>query len=181
MQIPTELILLRTLMPGSALSGPALTPGAVLSARVLDRGVLSLAGARVAATLPDDVKPGDALALRVQDAGPDRVVLQIVQQPPTPPAATAAVPLPGGASARLIADEEETAGGGARGERSIVLRYDSPTLGRLDIRLSSAGATVYASDGAPAEAARAAAGDLASALGAPVAVLARRSALDARA
>jgi hypothetical protein len=180
MQIPTELILLRTLTPGFALPGPALTPGAVLSARVLDRGVLSLAGARVAATLPDDVKPGDALALRVQDAGPDRVVLQIVQQPPTPPAATAAVPLPGGASARLIEDEEGAAGG-ARGERSIVLRCDSPTLGRLDIRLSSAGATVYASEGAPAEAARGAAGDLASALGAPVAVLARRSALDARA
>jgi hypothetical protein len=178
MQIPTELILLRALTPGSALPGPALTPGAVLSARVLDRGVLSLAGARVAATLPDDVKPGDALALRVQEAGPDRVVLQIVQPPP--PAATAAVPLPGGAYARLIEDEEGAAGG-ARGERSIVLRYDSPTLGRLDIRLSSAGATVYASEGAPAEAARDAAGDLASALGAPVAVLARRSALDARA
>ena len=104
----------------------------MLSARVLDRGVLSLAGARVAATLPDDVKLGDALQLRVQEAGPDGVVLQIVQQPPTLLAATAAIPLPGGAYARLIEDEDGAAGG-ARGDRSVVLRYDSPTLGRLDI------------------------------------------------
>jgi hypothetical protein len=184
MQIPAELILLRTLMPGSSLPGPAagLQPGAVLSARVLDRGLLSLAGARVPATLPDDVQPGQALHLRVQEAGPDRVVLQIVPQQPSPAAATAAVPLPGGAFARVIEDEED--GGPAAGSgagRAVLLRYDSPTLGRLDIRLSSAGATVYATAGAPTDAARAAAGDLAAALGAPVAVLARRSALDARA
>jgi hypothetical protein len=96
--------------------------------------------------------------------------------------ATAAVPLPGGAFARVIEDDSsEEGGGGGRGARSVVLRYDSPVLGRLDIRLSSAGAVVHASEGPPADAARAASGDLASALGAPVAVIARRSALDARA
>jgi hypothetical protein len=179
MQIPTELILLRALMPGSSLPGPSLQTGSLLTARVLDRGMLSLAGARVPASLPDDVKPGDALKLRVADAGPDRVVLQIVPEPQVPPAATSAVPLPGGAFARLVEDEESA--GGSRGGHAIVLRYDSPTLGRLDIRLSSAGATVYATAGEPANAARAASGDLATALGAPVAVLARRSALDARA
>ncbi|HEY7621860.1 MAG TPA: hypothetical protein VH834_18945 [Solirubrobacteraceae bacterium] len=180
MQIGSELILLRTLAPGSSLPGPTLAPGAVVAARVLDRRLLSLAGARVPATLPDDVRPGDALRLRVQEAGPERVVLQIVPQAQVPPAATAAVALPGGAFARVIEDEEG-AGGGARGGRAVVLRYDSPMLGRLDIRLSQAGATVYASEGAPADAARAAAGDLASALGAPVAVLARRNSVDARA
>jgi hypothetical protein len=182
MQIPAELILLRTLMPGSSLPGPAATlrPGVVLAARVLDRGLLSLAGARVPASLPDDVRPGDALHLRVQEATPERVVLQIVPQASPPPVATVAVPLPGGAFARIVEDEDST--GSARGgDRSVVLRYDSPTLGRLDIRVSSAGATVYASEGVPAEAARAASGELAAALGAPVAVLARRSALDARA
>jgi hypothetical protein len=180
MQIGSELILLRTLSSGSSLPGPTLSPGAVVAARVLDRGLLSLAGARVPAMLPDDVRPGDALRLRVQEAGPERVVLQIVPQPQVPPAATAAVALPGGAFARVIEDEEG-AGGGPRGGQAVLLRYDSPTLGRLDIRLSSAGATVYASEGAPADAARSAAGDLAADLGAPVAVLARRSALDARA
>jgi hypothetical protein len=174
MEITPELILLRAALPA-----PALRPGAVLAARVLDRGLIALAGARVTATLPDDVRPGDALRLRVQEAGPERIVLQIVPQPP--PASTAAVPLPGGAFARVIEDEQDGAGGRGHGERAVVLRYDSPVLGRLDIRLSAAGATVHASEGPPADAARAAAGDLAAALDAPVAVLARRSALDARA
>jgi hypothetical protein len=172
MQITPELVLLRT-----ALASPSLRPGAVVSARVLDRGVLSLLGARVPATLPEDVRPGDVLRLTVKEAGPDRILLQVVQQPP--PVATPAVMLPGGATARVIHEDDEQEG--ARGGRAVTLRYDSATLGRLDIRLSSAGATVMASEGPPADAARAAAGELAGALGAPVAVVARRSALDAQA
>jgi hypothetical protein len=167
-----ELVLLRTVLPG-----PSLRPGAVLAARVLENGLLSLAGARVKASLPDDVRPGDALRLRVKELGPERIVLQIVPDPP--PAATAAVALPGGATARIVEDEQ---GGGDRvGRRAVLLRYDSPTLGRLDIHLTTSGATVHATEGPPAAAARAAAGDLAGALGAPVAVVGRRSTLDARA
>jgi hypothetical protein len=166
-----ELVLLRTALPA-----PTLRADSVVVARVLERGLLSLAGARVKATLPDDVQTGDVLKLRVKELAPERIVLQIVPDPP--PAATAAVPLPGGATARIVEDEE---GGGASAKRAVVLRYDSPTLGRLDIRLTTAGATVHATEGPPAEAARAAAGDLAAALNAPVAVIGRRSALDARA
>jgi hypothetical protein len=167
-----ELILLRAALPA-----PMLRAGSVVVARVLENRLLSLAGARVAASLPEDVKPGDVLKLRVKELGPDRIVLQIVPDPP--PAATAAVALPGGATARIVEDED---GAGARGGgRAVVLRYDSPTLGRLDIRLTTSGATVHATEGPPAAAARSAAGDLAAALGAPVAVVGRRSALDARA
>jgi hypothetical protein len=132
----------------------------------------------VPATLPEDVRPGDVLRLTVKEAGPDRILLQVVQQPP--PVATPPVMLPGGATARVIHEDDEE-GAGASGERAVTLRYDSATLGRLDIRVSSAGATVVASEGPPADAARAAAGELAGALGAPVAVVARRSALDAQA
>jgi hypothetical protein len=167
-----ELILLRTALPG-----PALRAGSVVVARVLENRLLSLAGARVAATLPDDVQPGDVLKLRVKELAPERIVLQIVPDPP--PATTAAVPLPGGATARIVEDDE--ASGGAGAGRAVILRYDSPTLGRLDIRLTTAGAIVHATEGPPADAARAAAGDLAAALNAPVAVVGRRSALDARA
>ena len=174
MQITPELVLLRT-----ALASPSLRPGAVVAARVLDRGVLSLLGARVPATLPEDVRPGDVLRLTVKEAGPDRILLQVVQQPP--PVTTPPVMLPGGATARVIHEEDEQEGGGARGERAVTLRYDSATLGRLDIKISAAGAVVVASEGPPAEAARAASGELAGALGAPVAVVARRSALDAQA
>lgn len=173
MQITPELILLRATLPVPS----PLRPGAVVVARVLDRGLLALGDAQVAATLPPEVRPGDALRLRVQEATPERVVLQIVPEPP--PAATAAVPLPGGATARIVEDDHESADG--KGDSGVILRYDSPTLGRLDIRLSAAGATVRASEGPPAEAARTAAGELAAAIGAPVAVVARRSALDARA
>ena len=174
MEITPELILLRT-----ALASPTLRPGAVVAARVIDRGVLSMLGARVPATLPDDVRTGDVLRLRVHEAGPDRILLQVVQQPP--PVATAVVMFPGGAAARVIKDDDEQGGAGGSAERAVTLRYDSATLGRLDIRLSAAGATVHASEGPPADAARAAAGELAGALRAPVAVIARRSALDAQA
>jgi len=174
MQITPELVLLRT-----ALASPSLRPGAVVAARVLDRGVLSLLGARVPATLPEDVRPGDVLRLTVKEAGPDRILLQVVQQPP--PVATPPVMLPGGATARVIHEEDEQEGAGARGERAVTLRYDSATLGRLDIKISTACAVVVASEGPPADAARAASGELAGALGAPVAVVARRSALDAQA
>ena len=174
MQITPELVLLRT-----ALTSPTLRPGAVVTARVLERGVLSLLGARVPATLPDDVRPGDVLRLNVKEAGPERILLQVIQQPP--PVATAPVMLPGGATARVIKEDEEQAGAAGRAERAVTLRYDSATLGRLDIRLSAAGATVHVSEGPPADAARAAAGELAGALRAPVAVIARRSALDAKA
>jgi hypothetical protein len=174
MEITPELILLRT-----ALASPALRPGAVVAARVLDRGVISLLGARMAATLPDDVRPGDVLKLHVKEATPERILLQVVQQPP--PVATGAVMLPGGATARVIEEDDEADGAGGGAERAVTLRYDSATLGRLDIRLSAAGATVHASEGLPADAARAAAGELAGALRAPVAVIARRSALDAQA
>jgi hypothetical protein len=175
MQITPELILLRT-----ALASPALRTGAVVAARVLDRGVLSLLGARVAAKLPDDVRPGDMLRLRVQESTPERITLQVIQLPP--PVATAAVMLPGGSTARVIKeDEEQSAAGGTGTTRAVTLRYDSATLGRLDIQLSAAGATVHVSEGPPADAVRSAAGELAGALRAPVAVIARRSVLDAQA
>lgn len=174
MEITPELLVLRAALPTPSV----LRPGAVVVASVLDHGLLSLAGARVAAALPDDVRPGDVLRLRVQEASPERVVLQVVPSPP--PVSTGAVALPGGASVRVISDDEAASHASSR-DRSVVLRYDSPTLGRLDIRVSCSGATVFASEGPPADAARDAAGDLAAALGAPVAVLARRSALDARA
>jgi len=56
----------------------------------------------------------------------------------------------------------------------VVVRYDSPTLGRLDIRLDASSAAVHVSDGDPALRVRAAADQLRDALtqagGAPVLV-----------
>jgi hypothetical protein len=71
-------------------------------------------------------------------------------------------------------DEAEGGKGGAGEARSVVVRYDSPTLGRLDIRLDASSAAVHVSDGDPAARVRAAADQLRDALteagGAPVLV-----------
>ncbi|HEV7493753.1 hypothetical protein [Baekduia sp.] len=181
--VPVNLVLLRGLLPDLSL-----TPGTVLSARVLDARTLSLAGVRLAAQLPESVAAGQVLRLRVQEASTDRIHLQIVETagqsqvaeqaaaPQVPPSAYQ-LALPGGALARVYVEEREAAEGGKRGAgpaRSVVVRYDSPTLGRLDIRLDASSAAVHVSDGDPALRVRAAADQLRDALaqasGAPVLV-----------
>jgi hypothetical protein len=190
---PVELVLLRGLLPDIALK-----PGTVVDGRVLDARTLLLAGVRMAAQLPEGVAPGQHLRLRVEEAGLDRIHLRVVEQPP-PGAAdpAAAVPasayqlaLPGGVLARIHVEErEEAAGrrGGAGSARTVVVRYDSPTLGRLDVRLDQAAAAVHVTAGEPAERVRDAAGVLREALGrvtgAPVQVTVhpRTETLDVRA
>jgi hypothetical protein len=192
---PVDLVLLRGLMPDLALR-----PGTLLSGRVLDARTLVLGGVRLTARLPDGLTPGQRLRLRVEEAGPERIHLRIVDggapAEAPPEAAEAAVPpsayavaLPGGAVARVHVEEDagaERRGGGAR-ERSVVVRYDSPTLGRLDVRLDRGAAAVHVSAGEPAERVRGAAGVLREALarvtGVPVRVTVhpREETLDVRA
>ena len=91
--------------------------------------------------------------------------------------------LPGGATARVIKDdEEEEAGGrGARPTRAVTLRYDSATLGASTstcprrARPSTSPKAPRPTRPVPPR------GELAGALRAPVAVIARRSVLDAQA
>ena len=166
---PVDLVLLRGLMPDLTLR-----PGAMLNGRVLDRRTLLLEGVRLAAQLPDDVEPGQHLRLRVEEATTERVHLRVVEQAQaqaqgaqqTPADAAYALALPGGVEARLYVAEREAArkGGGAGAARAIVVRYDSPTLGRLDIRLEAGAAAIHVSGGDPAERVRAAAGVLREAL-----------------
>ena len=176
MSTPVSFAVLRAIAPDLPLP-----VGAVMGARVLsregDRGTLLLAGARLAAQLPDGVHEGDALRVRVQETSGDRLVLKIVETPQGPApaqpplAALSALALPHGATARLFVDPEEDAGGGRSGAehpRSIFLRYDSPVLGRIDIALTLTGAAIGAavqlSAGDPAQAARAGARELQDAL-----------------
>jgi hypothetical protein len=174
-----------------------LTTGTVLNARVLDVRTLVLAGVRIPAKLPDGVVPGQQLRLRVEETGAERVHLKIVEQAAPPaaeqaqaiPAAAYALALPGGVVARVHVEEREEGearrGGGAA--RSVVVRYDSPTLGRLDVRLDRDAAAVHVSAGEPAEAVRGAADVLRAALarvtGGPVQVTVhpREETLDVRA
>lgn len=158
---------------------PSLQIGEVLPARigldVIGAKTLMLAGVRIPATLPENLTPGQALQLRVVESTTSRLVLQVVpqqtdapaSQPSTPaPAAQQAaaaasqalpyhaVPMPGGGTAFVWADPDDGAegGGGDRKERtrSMVVRYDSPELGRLDVVLRLGAEQLEASVFAPA-------------------------------
>ncbi|MBJ7519911.1 MAG: flagellar hook-length control protein FliK [Solirubrobacteraceae bacterium] len=186
--IPIEFVLLR----GSPLVDDlTLKPGSMINGRVLEllgngRGFINLAGIKLEAQLPGTVRAGEILRMRVTESPDERLSLKIVDQfmpqgaqdaSATAAAQSAAVGpqplvgfgLPGGAQAQLILDDD---GGPARAEgepvRSIVLRYDSELLGRMDVvvRLDDAQvhATVLAMPGAPLEGARSHSDELRTAL-----------------
>jgi hypothetical protein len=178
--MPISVVLLRGLLPDVKL-----TPGTVVMARVLDPRTINLAGVKLTAKLPEGVAEGQVLRLRVEEATTDRIHLRIVEQPgqarqaeqaPQVPNSAYQLALPGGVLARIHVEErEEEAGRKATGAaRSVVVRYDSPTLGRLDVRLDARSAAIHVSDGDPAltvaEAAGALRDALAQAAGAPVLV-----------
>jgi hypothetical protein len=201
-----EAIAIPVLLLRSAMGDMVLREGTVLGGKVLERngahGLLLLAGSPLVAALPDGVAAGQRLRLRVAEAGADRVVLQVLGEPGEAPAgqpASASAPasplaaayaaaLPAGASARLLvepdADSAAAAGGG--GSRAVTLRYDSPRLGRLDLRLDAGSCAVHVAAGPPADLVAGAAGALRDALGAAtgrpmqVTVHPRRRTLDVR-
>src|ERR687888_2055732 len=88
-----EAALLRAQLPELVLR-----PGMTLPARVMERagqfGVLLLAGTPLSAELPDELRAGDRLRLRVEEVGADRVVLRAVETQAQPPAAGSPLPPP---------------------------------------------------------------------------------------
>ena len=161
-----EAALLRAQLPELTLR-----PGMTLPGRVMERhgqmGLLMLAGTPLAAQLPDDLKAGDRLRLRVEDIG-EQVVLRTVETAPaatqtaTPPPEVA-LPLPGGRQAEVRVTEKADEQRGADEPVTVGLTYDSPALGTIAIRLvqQPAGAglqvTIGAGAGPPEEQARSAA------------------------
>jgi hypothetical protein len=179
--VPINVVLLRGLLPEIKL-----TPGTLVMARVLDPRTINVAGVKMTAQLPEGMVEGQVLRLRVEEASTDRIHLRIVEAPrqaqqaeqaPQVPNSAYQLALPGGVLARIHVEErEEAAGrkGGPGAARSVVVRYDSPTLGRLDVRLDAQSAAIHVSDGDPALTVAEAAGALRDALmeaaGAPVQV-----------
>ena len=168
-----EAALLRARLPELVLR-----PGMLLPARVMERaghhGVLLLAGTPLSAQLPDELRAGDRLRLRVEEVGADRVVLRAIEAPAPAAAATAtpqlALPLPGGRQAEVRVTERADERRADHEPVAVALRYDSPALGTLDLRLvrQPAGAglqvTVGAAAGAAEERVRAAGEELRAAL-----------------
>jgi Flagellar hook-length control protein FliK len=150
-----------------------LREGMTLAARVAERhgsrGLLMIAGAALAAELPEQVRAGDTLRLHVTEANADRVVMRLVdesqaaQQPTVVP-----VPLPGGQQAHINVDEREGEGRRAGEQAAVAITYRSPQLGAIDFRLALEGgrltAQVRAAQGAPHELAQEQAEELRDAL-----------------
>jgi hypothetical protein len=136
-----DLVLLRAVQTGEL----RITPGRAIMARVVQteiaqhgRGLISIAGELIEAELPRHVKPGDELRLTVRHVTADKVELSMgdrgaaaLQTPPP-----AAIPLPGGATLTVNDDGSppRTARTDTDHPHTLLLTYETPTLGAVDLR-----------------------------------------------
>jgi hypothetical protein len=159
--VAVQTLLLRTQLPDVALR-----EGTSVVARVLSRGehhgVLVIAGIPLTATLPEEIgKAGETLRLSVADVTPERVTLRLdavvnpAAQPPPRPADRPRVTIQEPPARVTVAGEERS---------TVALSFQSPALGRLDLRIELAGRRVSVGvevpPGRPYELADAAAGRL---------------------
>jgi hypothetical protein len=114
-----------------------LRPGSTVVARVASlheqRAVIVLAGVPLTAEVPPGVENGATLRLKVREVTPDRVTLQIDPQQAVAPQA----PPPELQPPRVMVEEPPHRGRGENGEPAdiVSLSFNSPTLGRIDLRL----------------------------------------------
>ncbi len=158
---------------------PAALPAGVEPGQLLRLRVQESTPERVLLQIVKD--PAGAAATAAIDAGPIDGPAASLAAGPAQQAAAAAppwvvIPMPGGAQARIWLDPEQEGGDAAGGSgdraRSMVVRYDSPVLGRTDIVLrlgaDQLDATVLAPAGLPLDLIRASVPELRVALAAAV-------------
>jgi hypothetical protein len=151
--VSLDLALLKLQLPELVLR-----PGMSVVARVASRGEgsaasLVLAGALLKATVPEEVRAGDTLRLTVAETSPERVVLRLdsAAPPVDPSAPPPAAPPPPPPPRSIDADGDAAGRGpGAGGPASVSLRYETPALGRLDLRLERGPEGISVVVGAPA-------------------------------
>lgn len=136
--IAVTAALLRRQMPELVLR-----PGVSVMARVASlgesHGVIVLAGIPVTAQLPPGIVAGETIKLHVQEVTQDRVVLRLDQPPPAGLATPAPPP-----QARIAVQEppRRRAQGGEPGA-SVALSFESPSLGRIDLRIDLASQALH--------------------------------------
>jgi hypothetical protein len=116
----------------------------VASVTATGRGVVSLAGVMLEAELPQTVHAGEELRLTIRELTPDKVVLQIRDDPAEAasqlaPLEPPRIPLPGGGFVKVT--ERDAGGLLAAGDQThtVTVRYDAPTLGSLDLHFTLSG------------------------------------------
>ena len=128
---------IKTLLLQAQLPDVQLRAGTSVVARVASRGeshgVLVIAGVPLTATLPEEIgKAGETLRLSVADVTPERVTLRLdavvnpAAQPPPPPADRPRV---------TIQDPPTRTTAGGEERSRVALSFQSPSLGRLDLRI----------------------------------------------
>jgi hypothetical protein len=139
-----------------------LREGASMMARVASRGathaVIVIAGIPVTAQIPPEIQAGTTLKLKVEEVTPERVTLRIDPQQPAQVQTQTPTPLVGAAAppmqppTRVEVEEPPARRRGVDGEPADVvsLAFNSPTLGRLDLRLELRGARLLAEVTTPA-------------------------------
>lgn len=139
-----------------------LREGASMMARVASRGdthaVIVIAGIPVTAQIPPEVAAGATLKLKVEEVTPERVTLRIDPQQPAQAQTQTPAPTVGNAAApmqlqpKVEVEERPARRRGADGEPADVvsLAFNSPTLGRLDLRLELRGDRLLAEVTTPA-------------------------------
>jgi hypothetical protein len=121
-----------------------LREGSSVTARVASRGeghgVIVLAGVPITARLPDGVEAGATLRLQVEEVGPERVVLRLDPEGADP--LLGAPPAPPQPPRVAVGEPPRRSGGEEAGGASVALAFDSPALGRLDLRIDLAARAV---------------------------------------
>jgi hypothetical protein len=155
-----------------------LSVGRSLMARVATidengRGTITLAGATLEAELPKELQAGQEIRLMVRDLTPERVVLQLQDQPPAM-AQPVTTPLPGGGTIEVRRRDQSGAAGAAGGDvHTLSIVYDAPALGAIEMSFaldpSNLRLQLTLAAGEPFELAQAASDQLSQALSAALA------------
>ena len=145
------VVAIKTLLLQTQLPDITLRPGTSVVGRVASRGeghgVLVIAGIPLTATLPQEIgKTGETLRLSISDVTPERVTLRLDEvvnpaaQPPPAPADRPRVTVQDPPSRTTVGGEERA---------RVALSFQSPSLGRLDLRIELAGGRVSVGVEAP--------------------------------
>jgi hypothetical protein len=138
-----EAVLLRTKLPDLSLREGSSFVARVASLGQQGRASLVVAGELISARVPEQVREGQTLRLTVSEVSPERITLRM--EPLAPPIVTSPAPPPPPATPRITVDERPARRGEREGgESAVTLTFETPALGRVRVRVTTAPGAVAA-------------------------------------